>query len=416
MDHKRPARRRHRHLPAPHLRRPDMSTPEQQATVIDPARQIRVRTSTGWANLVIQGPPGYPDVAGHAGQVLTVPTPAGPPIWSFVAGLPAGGALGTVLTKKSAADFDTVWSVVQGLPADTVVAAGTRIIANKLAAADTQNAWVVNGNGLMTWGAGGSSSPDTTLQRLTGGGTFILNAPNGLSTGGALGVFGYNAVNAGTYQGPGGTFGSVRAAASGFAFSAAVLGDTGTVRWNVDPTGKLSWADGTITNPDENLYRWQANYLRTDNYLTTRGTQAAAAATTDWSFWSTVGGESQPRLIVLGDGRHQWGPGGATPADTYLYRNGANSLKTDGGFWVGGNAVAYGGVYSQYGNTSAASGFIFNPGAAVGNSLIVQVQGEANPRFVIDVNGKHNWGAGAASALDTNLYRSSAGQVGTDGT
>src|SRR5215472_10437807 len=140
MDHKRPARRRHRHLPAPHLRRPDMSTPEQQATVIDPARQIRVRTSTGWANLVVQGPRGYPGVTGPTG-----PTPAGPPIWSFVAGLPAGGALGTVLTKKSAADFDTVWSVVQGLTADTVVAAGTRIIANKLAAADTQNAWVVNG-------------------------------------------------------------------------------------------------------------------------------------------------------------------------------------------------------------------------------------------------------------------------------
>jgi len=382
-----------------------MSQPEQ-TTVIDPARQIRVRTSTGWANLVIQGPPGYPDTTGHAGQVLTVPTPAGPPIWSFVAGLPAGGALGTVLTKKSAADFDTAWSVVQGLPADTVVPAATRIIANKLLATDTQNAWNVMGDGSMHWGAGGTTAADTTLQRLpaTGGGSVILNMPNGLSTGAAQGVFGYNAVGAGTYQGPGGTFGSVRATTSGYAFSAAVLGDTGTVRWSVDPTGKLTWADGTITNPDTNLYRNAAGSLGSSPIIVDasstgafRAQQAAGNTVIRNKLLET---DAQSAFYITGTGQHWWGPGGATAPDTTLLRAGPAQLQTN-------ELLAYSGsgqVYSAF------------PSSTSGNVFRSTVNGEALARFTLWWDGRHNWGPGGSTATDTNLYRSSAGQLGTDGT
>lgn len=54
-------------------------TPEAQAT-IDPARAIRVKTSTGWANLVIQGPPGPTGSQGPQGiQGIQGPQgPAGP--------------------------------------------------------------------------------------------------------------------------------------------------------------------------------------------------------------------------------------------------------------------------------------------------------------------------------------------------
>jgi len=51
---------------------------------ISSPKAIRVKTSTGWVDLAIQGPPGtpgYPDTTGKQGQVLTVPTPAAAPIW-----------------------------------------------------------------------------------------------------------------------------------------------------------------------------------------------------------------------------------------------------------------------------------------------------------------------------------------------
>jgi hypothetical protein len=40
--------------------------------------------------------------------------------------------------------------------------------------------------------------------------------------------------------------------------------------------------------------------------------------------------------------------------------------------------------------------------------------GDTNPRFEVDSNGKTSWGAGGASALDTNLYRSAADTLKTD--
>lgn len=56
-------------------------------------------------------------------------------------------------------------AILGRLPADTVVVAGTRILANKLLAGDANNAWRVMGNGKMEWGAGGASALDTNLYR-----------------------------------------------------------------------------------------------------------------------------------------------------------------------------------------------------------------------------------------------------------
>ena len=56
-----------------------MNEIEQQAT-IDPPRAIRIKTSTGWADLALAGP-----------------------------GVPPGGAAGNILTKTSPTDFSTAW-------------------------------------------------------------------------------------------------------------------------------------------------------------------------------------------------------------------------------------------------------------------------------------------------------------------
>jgi hypothetical protein len=60
-----------------------MSEPEQQTT-IDAPRAIRVKTTTGWAELVIQGPPGQ--------------------------GVPIGGTSGQALVKNSGTNYDTSWA------------------------------------------------------------------------------------------------------------------------------------------------------------------------------------------------------------------------------------------------------------------------------------------------------------------
>jgi len=51
--------------------------------------------------------------------------------------------------------------------------------------------------------------------------------------------------------------------------------------------------------------------------------------------------DRQPRFTLFADGEINWGSGTA-PADTDLYRNAANTLRTDGSFVVGGNLMVAG--------------------------------------------------------------------------
>jgi len=96
-----------------------MSEPEQLAApVIDPPRAIRVRTSTGWADLVIKGKDGVGVPAGGTpGQLLTKDTASDYSTkWSPApVALPPGGAVGQSLTKKSATDGDAQWSTLDNL-------------------------------------------------------------------------------------------------------------------------------------------------------------------------------------------------------------------------------------------------------------------------------------------------------------
>ena len=67
-----------------------------------------------------QGGPGYPTItSGEAGMILTAVTAGNPPAWKAApVALPAGGATGQVLAKKSGTDGDTEWTS-QTLPALT---------------------------------------------------------------------------------------------------------------------------------------------------------------------------------------------------------------------------------------------------------------------------------------------------------
>lgn len=67
------------------------------------------------------------------------------------------------------------------------------------------------------------------------------------------------------------------------------------------------------------------------------------AATTTAGISLKVTGDTQQRHIVLGDGTHQWGTGGAT-VDTNLYRSAVGTLKTDSAFVAVGVITASGGI------------------------------------------------------------------------
>lgn len=66
------------------------------------------------------------------------------------------------------------------------------------------------------------------------------------------------------------------------------------------------------------------------------------------SFYADLTGDTQPRLIIQGDGDIYWASG-STSVDTRLYRSAASTLKTDAAFEAAG-AVTIGGAASVAGN------------------------------------------------------------------
>jgi hypothetical protein len=92
-------------------------------------------------------------------------------------------------------------------------------------------------------------------------------------------------------------------------------------------------------------------------------------------------GDTQPAFKITGDGKLQWGPGGAAALDMNLYRAAAGQLRTDGTLWAFGTLVA---------NLGSTAGQVY---VGAGGA------------------GKISFG----SAEDTNLYRSAAAVLRSDG-
>ena len=241
-----------------------------------------------------QGPQGNPGATGNTGPQGPQGNPGAPG-----QGVPTGGTAGQALVKINATDYNTTWTTIatgSGLPADTVVAAATRIISNKVLAGDANPTWRVLGSGRMEWGPGGSTVADIALYRYTSntlglGADFIMQAYDGNAadllftmetnwpyislrwdstkgTGGA-GIEFYN--NPAKTKGWGlysqdsdsptmlrfyqiaDNKDYLRLSANGFEFSDAFSGGSGTI-----------W--------DTNLYRGGANLLKTDDSLVVGGT------------------------------------------------------------------------------------------------------------------------------------------------
>lgn len=93
--------------------------------------------------------------------------------------------------------------------------------------------------------------------------------------------------------------------------------------------------------------------------------------------------------------------------------NGAGTTWTsaiNGDITTGGNFTSAKTVKS----TSGSFAFEHNPASASGNSFRTLVGTDANAQFNVRNDGLIEWGAGGASGLDTNLYRSAANILKTD--
>lgn len=125
-----------------------------------------------------------------------------------------------------------------------------------------------------------------------------------------------------------------------------------------------------------------------------------AGAATDKAFFTAANQTDFAQFLLNINGKMNWGPGGATPQDTNLYRAQANVLATDDIFSI--SAVA-----------SATSWFDIQKSDGTHRAYVSWVTADTNYRLDIDGNGKLLWGPGNAAG-DTNLYRSAANELATD--
>lgn len=228
------------------------------------------------------------------------------------------------------------------LPADTVAAAATRVIANLLAAGNTQPAFRIMGDGKHEWGAGGSTVPDVNLYR---SGATELKTDNYFKTVGAITV--------------------TRPAGQASALIVTAAGTTNNLlRLRADPGAGLEFADGAGGAFDVQLYRSGPGTLKSNGGLrATTGFyvdvataspayRALQAATGVLLNNFLAGGDANSSFQLRGDGRMDWGAGGASVMDVNLARisaSGVAGLAVNGMFRIGSYTTATRPVASSVG-------------------------------------------------------------------
>lgn len=262
---------------------------------------------------------------------------------------------------------------------------------------DSVDRFQINSNGKLAWGPGDATVADTNLYRAAAG---------SLKTDGSLTVGATTAISANNvYYTGGGAWGVGSQQASGDVYldytTAGFLyvRRTGGSAWMRFGASKLEFG-ATASSPDTNLYRSATSTLKTDNALVVGSSLTVGAISSSSSIGSTralftnpalytlVTGDTINRFQVSAGGVIQWSDG-TNSADTTLYRSSANVLTSDDTI--------------QSSRSSATSPAF--------SALVV---GDTVSRFIAGADGKLNWGSGSLTQ-DTNLYRSSAGVLTTDG-
>jgi hypothetical protein len=180
--------------------------------------------------------------------------------------------------------------------------------------------------------------------------------------------------------------------------------------WRTNNDGSMAWGVGGQTAIDTNLYRFNTGaeiVLASDNAIIAQ----RSAATSKIALGNLHGtlrlqrNTSTGNISTLTDAN-----GWATletsqinfQADTVanLYRASAGAVKTDGSFTA-----------SLFVATATTGTMLNAPNlaSAAQNFLACTIGAAAQPTFSVGADGKHNWGAGGTSGVDTSLSRLSAG-------
>jgi hypothetical protein len=173
---------------------------------------------------------------------------------------------------------------------------------------------------------------------------------------------------------------------------------------------------GILLGGDANLYRASADTLATDDKLSIGSALLLYPATFGILSISTPGtnpllrnflvsGDANATFTLLGDGTMRWGVGGATAYDVNLYRYAADQLRTDDLLWA--QSLWLHGAQGQVSLRSQNS--------ITNTVLAARLVADTVDRIMLHADGKLEWGPGGSAALDTNLYRVSAGKLRTDG-
>jgi len=258
--------------------------------------------------------------------------------------------------------------------------------------------WGATNDGMLYWGDGGGGQ-DTNLYRSAAG---VLKTDGHFAVGGYLDVdkngvgsqlrFG-SAMDTNLYRSSAGVLKSD----SHFHSMGHLLANEGgalQIAVGVDH-GSGAAMISFHSSQDTNLYRSSAQTLQTDGafaigmglyagFSYPLGTQTVAVrASTD----------TASRFVIRNDGYLLWADGAAVP-DSYIWRSGATALATNSNLTVE-KAITSGIAAGQ-------NNFAF----------YTYYSGAAGIQFLIRNQGKLEWGD---AALDTNLYRASAGVLKTDG-
>lgn len=135
---------------------------------------------------------------------------------------------------------------------------------------------------------------------------------------------------------------------------------------------------------------WAGTPTFSGTHTHTAAVSSARANALDSAFDAKVTGDAQARLVITEDGTMAWGDGTAS-RDAFLFRSGPKALGLNDTMMRGARTISSDGVFSG------------------------RVTGDAFARWYVEGTGKHWWGNGGGGS-DTNLYRSSAGVLATDGT
>jgi hypothetical protein len=320
---------------------------------------------------------------GGSGEYAQEPSLAVTPgdVYTFTVG--AGGAGGSVVTAGGTTTFpgDSVSVVANGAPSGNFVSPGT---------GGTGSANSIHFNG----GNGGNGSGSTVpSDSAGGGGGGSPSQNNGGGTGGNASGATPGAGGSSAFGGPGG---------AGSAGGSAVSGVAGTV-----PGGGGGGGNGDISGSGAGAGGRVKLTWMTANELV--GSIAPAAGTDQYGnsyvagFAIYNGTGTVLFQAALSGNVTVGGTLGVTGVTTLGNQEVINSANTGGALAI-----------SQSVPTTGSPGTVsINESAATNNSVGVYVSGDADPRFGVTASGKISWGSGAA-AVDTDLYRVTAGKLGTD--